>query len=193
MIMFLQKSLIIFLGSILIAIGINFFIVPYHLLDGGAIGISLIIHYLFNVKVGIAIICVSLPIFLIAWMNYRTFFYNGIHGLLFSSVIIDFFYPLHIAGQKLITNELAGAISGGIFVGLGIGLMLRSDITIGGTDLLAQMISKMLRINPGLGILSIDILVVVLGSLLVDSVSLLYSCITVVSVGITTTLLAKKY
>ncbi|ALC88139.1 hypothetical protein AM499_07980 [Bacillus sp. FJAT-22090] len=193
MIMFLQKSLIIFLGSILIAIGINFFIVPYHLLDGGAIGISLIIHYLFNVKVGIAIICVSLPIFLIAWMNYRTFFYNGIHGLLFSSVIIDFFYPLHIAGQKLITNELAGAISGGIFVGLGIGLMLRSDITIGGTDLLAQMISKMLRINPGLGILSIDILVVVMGSLLVDSVSLLYSCITVVSVGITTTLLAKKY
>lgn len=193
MIMFLQKSLIIFLGSILIAIGINFFIVPYHLLDGGAIGISLIIHYLFNVKVGIAIICVSLPIFLIAWMNYRTFFYNGIHGLLFSSVIIDFLYPLHIAGQKLITNELAGAISGGIFVGLGIGLMLRSDITIGGTDLLAQMISKMLRINPGLGILSIDILVVVLGSLLVDSVSLLYSCITVVSVGITTTLLAKKY
>ncbi|MDF2067079.1 YitT family protein [Bacillus sp. Cr_A10] len=191
--MFLQKSLIIFLGSILIAIGINFFIVPYHLLDGGAIGISLIIHYLFNVKVGIAIICVSLPIFLIAWMNYRTFFYNGIHGLLFSSVIIDFFYPLHIAGQKLITNELAGAISGGIFVGLGIGLMLRSDITIGGTDLLAQMISKMLRINPGLGILSIDILVVVMGSLLVDSVSLLYSCITVVSVGITTTLLAKKY
>ena len=126
-------------------------------------------------------------------MNYRTFFYNGIHGLLFSSVIIDFFYPLHIAGQKLITNELAGAISGGIFVGLGIGLMLRSDITIGGTDLLAQMISKMLRINPGLGILSIDILVVVMGSLLVDSVSLLYSCITVVSVGITTTLLAKKY
>ncbi|MEI4768305.1 YitT family protein [Psychrobacillus sp. FJAT-51614] len=191
--MFLQKSLIIFIGSILIAIGINFFIVPYHLLDGGAIGISLIIHYLFNVKVGIAIICVSLPIFLIAWMNYRTFFYNGIHGLLFSSVIIDFLYPLHIAGQKLITNELAGAISGGIFVGLGIGLMLRSDITIGGTDLLAQMISKVLHINPGLGILSIDILVVVFGSLLVDSVSLLYSCITVLSVGITTTLLAKKY
>lgn len=191
--MFFYKTLIILLGSILIAIGINFFIVPFHLLDGGAIGIGLIIHYVFKVKVGIAIISVSIPIFILAWMNYRTFFYNGIHGILISSVIIDFLYPLHIAGQKIITNELIGAVSGGIFIGLGIGFMLRSDITIGGTDLLAQMISKLLHINPGLGIFTIDILVVIVGSIIVDSVSLVYSCITVISVGITTTSLAKKY
>lgn len=72
--MFLKKSLIILVGSILIGIGINFFIVPFHLLDGGAIGISLILHYLFGIRVGIAIIFISLPIFFMAWMNYRAFF-----------------------------------------------------------------------------------------------------------------------
>lgn len=190
---FLKKSLIIFLGSILLAIGINFFLVPFHLLDGGGIGIGLILHYLFQVKVGLAFIWISLPIFLFAWGHYRSFFYNGIHGLLFSSVVIDFLYPLHIAGEKLIPNATIGAICGGVFVGLGIGVMLRFDTTIGGTDLLAQMVSKLLNVNPGLCILTFDIIVVSVGSYLVDSVSLFYSSLTVISVGITTTILAKKH
>lgn len=190
--MFLKKSLIILVGSILIAVGINFFIVPFHLLDGGAIGISLILHYLFDIRVGVAIIFISIPIFFLAWVNYRTYFYNGIHGLLFSSLIIDFLYPLHIAGEKLITNWIMGAICGGVFVGWGIGIMLRSEITIGGTDLLAQMMSKFFGINPGLCILSFDVLIVTTGSLLLETVSLFYSGVTVLTVGITTSLLVRK-
>ncbi|WP_313890861.1 YitT family protein [Psychrobacillus sp.] len=189
---FLYKSLIILLGSVLVSIGINFFLVPFHLLDGGGIGIGLIIHYLLDVKVGLAIMCISLPIFLVAWVYYRTYFYNGIHGLLFSSVVIDFLYPLHIAGEKFIANEMLGAVCGGIFVGMGVGLMLKFDTSIGGTDLLAQMIAKFLRINPGLSILSFDFLVVIAGSIVVDSVSLLHSCLTVISVGVTTTLILRK-
>ena len=106
---FFHKTLIILVGSVLVGIGINFFLVPFHLLDGGGIGIGLIMHYLWNIKVGIAIMCISLPIFLIAWMHYRSYFYNGIHGLLFSSVVIDFLYPLHTAGEKMIANGIIGA------------------------------------------------------------------------------------
>lgn len=190
---FIHKSLVIIMGSILIAIGINLFLVPFHLLDGGGIGLGLIIHYLLDMKVGLAILCISTPIFLLAWVYFRSFFYNGIHGLLFSSVIIDFLYPLHIIGEKFITSEMVGALGGGILIGLGVGSMLRSKITVGGTDLLAQMIAKPLDINPGLCILSIDVLVVSLGSVLVESVSLLYSCITVLSVGITTSLIVRKH
>lgn len=109
-----------------------------------------------------------------------------------SSVIIDFLYPLHIAGEKLITNWMVGAVCGGVLVGWGIGLMLRSEITIGGTDLLAQMISKLTRVNPGLWILSFDVLIVTTGSLLLETVSLLYSGVTVLAVGITTSLLVRK-
>ncbi|MFJ5769683.1 YitT family protein [Psychrobacillus sp. NPDC093180] len=190
---FIHKSLVIIMGSILIAIGINLFLVPFHLLDGGGIGLGLIIHYLLDMKVGLAILCISTPIFLLAWVYFRSFFYNGIHGLLFSSVIIDFLYPLHIIGEKFITSEMVGALGGGILIGLGVGSMLRFKITVGGTDLLAQMMAKPLDINPGLCILSIDVLVVSLGSILVESVSLLFSCITVLSVGITTSLIVRKH
>jgi len=189
----IHKLLVILIGSVLIGIGINLFLVPFHLLDGGGIGLGLIIHYLLDMKVGLAILCISTPIFLLAWVYYRPFFYNSIHGLLFSSVIIDFLYPLHIVGEKFIDSVLVGALCGGILIGVGIGIMLRSKITVGGTDLLAQMIAKLLRVNPGLCILSIDILVVSLGSILVESVSLVYSWITVISVGITTSLIVKKH
>ena len=191
--MYFKKSLIIVFGSILVAIGINFFLVPFHLLDGGGIGLGLIIHYLFDVKVGLAIIGISVPIFLVAWVNYRSFFYNGIHGLLISSLIIDFLYPLHRLGEKIVPNGVIGALCGGILVGLGIGLMLQWDTTICGTDLLAQIVSKLVKVNAGISIFLLDLFVVLLGSIFVDSVSIFYSSLTVLTVGITTSFMVRKH
>lgn len=69
----LQKALTLFIGSLLVAIGVNLFLVPFGLLDGGAIGISLIIHYAMGVKVGLTFLIVSIPIFMLAWKYYRSF------------------------------------------------------------------------------------------------------------------------
>ncbi|RKJ17248.1 hypothetical protein D7X33_46885, partial [Butyricicoccus sp. 1XD8-22] len=60
------KGLVIIIGSILISLGINLFLVPYEILDGGIIGIGLILNYLWNLKPGLMIICLSIPIFMIA-------------------------------------------------------------------------------------------------------------------------------
>jgi uncharacterized membrane-anchored protein YitT (DUF2179 family) len=188
----LQKALTIFIGSILVAIGVNAFLVPFELLDGGAIGISLIIHYAMGVKVGLTFLIVGIPIFILAWKYYRSFFYNGIHGMLLSSLIIDLLYPLNIIGKELVIAPLISAICGGIFIGVGVGIMLRLDISIGGTDLLAQMIAKKLAINPGVMIFCIDILIVTMGSLLIPSVHLVLSFTTVFIVGITTSLIVSK-
>ena len=175
----LQKALTIFIGSLFVAIGVNVFLVPFGLLDGGAIGISLIIHYAMGVKVGLTFLIVSIPIFMLAWKYYRSFFYNGIHGMLLSSLIMDLLYPLNMIGRELITDPLLSAICGGIFIGVGVGIMLRLDISIGGTDLLGQMIARKLSINPGVMIFCIDILIVTMGSLLIPSVHLVLSFTTV--------------
>ena len=188
----LQKALTLFIGSLFVAIGVNVFLVPFGLLDGGAIGISLIIHYALGIKVGLTFLIVSIPIFLLAWKYYRSFFYNGIHGMLLSSLIMDLLYPLNMIGRELITNPLLSAICGGIFIGIGVGIMLRLDISIGGTDLLAQMIARRLSINPGVMIFCIDILIVTMGSLLISSVHLVLSFTTVFIVGITTSLIVSK-
>jgi len=187
----LQKALTIFIGSFLVAIGVNAFLVPFGLLDGGALGISLILHYAVGVKVGLTFLIVSIPIFMLAWKYYRSFFYNGIHGMLLSSLFIDLLYPLNMIGSELVTDPLLCSICGGIFIGVGVGIMLRLDISIGGTDLLAQMIARKLVINPGVMILSIDILIVTMGSLLIPAIHLVLSFTTVFIVGITTSLIVS--
>ena len=187
----LQKALTMFIGSILVAIGVNAFLVPFELLDGGAIGISLIVHYAMGVKVGLTFLIVGIPIFMLAWKYFRSFFYNGIHGMLLSSLIIDLLYPLNVIGRELAIHPLMSAIYGGIFIGIGVGIMLRLDISIGGTDLLAQMIARKQGINPGFVIFCIDVLIITMGSLLIPSVNLVLSFTTVSIVGLTTSLIVS--
>ena len=126
----IQKGLAITIGSFILAVGINMFLTPYEILDGGIIGLSLILHYLFRLKIGLMIILLSLPIFILAWFKYRDYFYNSLHGLLVSSFTIDLLKPLRYIIEM---DALFGAIIGGLLVGFGIGLMLRFETSTGGT------------------------------------------------------------
>ncbi|UGB32961.1 YitT family protein [Metabacillus sp. B2-18] len=180
---------IIVLGSLLLSIGINVFLTPYKVLDGGMIGIGLILHYLFHLKTGLMIIVFSTPIFLVAWIYYRKYFYNSLHGLLLSSFFIDLLKPLD---GIVHASPIVSSIIGGIFVGSGIGLMLRIGTSTGGTDLLAQFISDKSGVNVGILIFFIDMVVIMLGGLLISSETLILSCVTIVFVGLTTTIVSSK-
>jgi uncharacterized membrane-anchored protein YitT (DUF2179 family) len=184
----LKKIMTTIIGSIFLAIGINVFLVPHHLLDGGIIGIGLIVKYIWHVKVGLAIILLSIPLYIIAWFYYRPFFYNSLHGLLFSSLMIDMFSVLR---GVIMLDPIPSSIIGGVLVGLGIGMMLREETSTGGTDLLAQFIARMTNWNVGIIIFLIDALIITIGSFVIDSTSFLYSLIVVTVVGVVTTMLTQ--
>jgi len=186
---YVRIGVMIILGSILLSIGINLFLTPYKVLDGGIIGIGLILHYLLGLKAGLMVIFLSIPVFLIAWIYYRQYFYNSLHGMLVSSFFIDLLKPLsgviHLA-------PYTSSLIGGIFVGLGIGLMLRIGTSTGGTDLLAQFLFEKTGINVGILIFLIDSIVILLGGLLISGDTFLLSCITILAVGLTTTFISTK-
>lgn len=188
---FFEKALAIFVGSFLIAVGINAFLVPYKLLEGGAVGISLIFHYLMDAKVGFTFLLISIPIFIGAWFYYRSFFYNSIHGMLVSSIFIDILYPLHLIGNHLYVSPVVSAALGGVFIGSGVGIMFRRDISMGGIDLLTQMLSKKLHQNPGIINFCFDIAIVTVGSFLIPSSRILLSYTTVFFVALSTSLIVS--
>ncbi|MDM5335210.1 YitT family protein [Ureibacillus composti] len=188
----IKKGLSIILGSFFVAIGVNVFITPYQILDGGVIGLALILHYLYHWQIGLMLILLSIPIFMIAWFKYRSFFYNSLHGLLISSFIIDLLKPLETSLQMFQIDGVVSAILGGFFVGLGIGIMLRHDTSTGGTDLLAQFISDKTKVNVGIIIFFIDSAVVTLGGILLSTSTLLLSIITILVVGFTTSVVTIK-
>jgi uncharacterized membrane-anchored protein YitT (DUF2179 family) len=180
----MKKWVSILIGSIFIGVGINGLLAPHHLLDGGIIGISLIANYTWGLQPGLVIILLSLPLYGLAWFYHRSYFYNSLHGMLISSFCIDAFAPIrHWTHPPL----LLCALIGGFFVGIGIGIMLQQETSTGGTDLLAQMISKLTNLNVGIIIFMIDGVVILCGGFVLGSEAFLYSLITIVAVGITTT------
>ncbi|MBA2875520.1 YitT family protein [Thermaerobacillus caldiproteolyticus] len=183
-----KKMVAIGVGSVLLAIGINVFLVPHHLLDGGIIGIGLIAKYIWQVKVGLTTMLVSVPLYIIAWFYYRPFFYNSLHGLLFSSLMID---VCSVLRGTVSVDPMISSIIGGIFVGTGIGMMLREETSTGGTDLLAQFIARITNWNVGIIIFIMDALIITVGSFLIGSTSFLHSFIVVTVVGIVTTILTE--
>jgi uncharacterized membrane-anchored protein YitT (DUF2179 family) len=176
----LKKILIIGFASILIGIGINVFIIPLHLLNGGVIGISLLLKYLLGFKLGITIFCINAPIYLIALKFDQTFFINGVIGLIITSIVIDLLLPLSGIIQLPI---LISASIGGLFIGFGVGIMLRNHTSPGGIDLLSLLMSKWFSINPGIFILFVDTLIIISGLLILKDIRLIYSLLTVAIVG----------
>ena len=173
----------------LLGIGVNGFLVPHHLLDGGMIGIGLIMHYFYGWPTGLTMIVLSIPLYLLAWILERKYFFHSLHGLLASSFFIDLFSPVE---RGLHLGILPSAILGGILVGCGIGLMLRYETSTGGMDLLAQLIHKFSSINVGILIFMIDGLVVLTGIKVIGMEKFLYSLLTISCVGLMTSLCVIK-
>lgn len=188
-----QKVMAIVVGSLFLSIGINFFLVPFELLDGGIIGIGLIINYLVGLKAGLAIIFLSIPVFILAWIYNRVYFFNSLHGMLFSSFTIDLLFPYHEKFTSYVEfTPIVSSIMGGIFVGIGIGIMLRFETSTGGTDLIAQFLSEKIHINVGVMIFIIDAIVIGAGGLLLSRDTFFLSALTITFVGLATSLCTLK-
>lgn len=170
----------------MLGIGINGFLVPYHLIDGGIIGVALIFHYYFNVPAGLFMVILSIPLCIYTLLREQTYFYNSLFGLIIAAVFIDLLEPLN---SQLHLPILGSALLGGIFIGLGTGLMLRYKTSTGGTDLLAQFISNASTLNIGIVIFIIDGLIVTAGLSILGFVTFIFSCITILTVGIMSSLI----
>ncbi|MGG2198182.1 MULTISPECIES: YitT family protein [Paenibacillus] len=188
-----QKISALLFGSVLISIGINFFLMPFMVLDGGLIGIALIINYLSGAKVGVVMFMCSIPIFVLAWFYYREIFYTSLYGLLVSSIFIDLLAPLHYHFLYYIKlTSFSSSVIGGFIVGTGIGIMLRNGISTGGTDLLAQYFSKLVSLNVGVLIFIVDGLIICLGGLLLSAETFLLSILTITAGGVATSFCTLK-
>lgn len=167
------------LGSLLLGIGINGFLVPHHLLDGGIIGLALILHYYFDFQAGLWSALLSVPLILYAWLKDRPQFHGSVYGMILTAIFIDILAPFQFA-----LPIWASAILGGAICGIGVGVMLRYKTSTGGTDLIAYFIAQKTPINIGLIIALMDIFIVILGYQTLGLQSVMFSSITILTAGV---------
>jgi uncharacterized membrane-anchored protein YitT (DUF2179 family) len=184
----LKKLAVIGFGSTMIGIGVNGFILPFHLMNGGMFGISLMLNYIWGVNIGLMFILLNIPVYLFALKSDPMYFFYGVIGAFTSGVMIELLLPLKDAFHLPIISSV---IIGGSIVGIGVGVMLRNQISPGGMDLLALLLAKWSSINVGVIAFSIDIVIIISGLLFLQEPRLLYSLFIVSIVGLLATIITS--
>lgn len=180
----LKKLAVIGFGSTMIGIGVNGFILPFHLINGGMFGISLVFNYLWHFSIGLTFVFLNIPVYLLAYKSDHNYFLYGLIGAVFSGFMIEILMPLKDVFHLPIISSV---IIGGIIVGIGVGTMLRNQISPGGMDLLALLLAKWTKINVGIIAYAIDTVIIMSSLLLLQEPRLLYSLLIVSIVGLLAT------
>ncbi|MEH7076783.1 YitT family protein [Neobacillus drentensis] len=184
----LKKLAIIGFGSTMIGIGINGFILPLHLINGGFLGISLILKYLLGFKAGITFIILNIPVYMFAFKSDPVYFFNGVLGAICSGLMIELLMPLNGMFQLPIMSSV---VVGAVIIGSGVGVMLRNHISPGGMDLLALILAKWSKVNVGIIMFAMDAVIIITGLFLLQDVKLFYSLIIVAIVGLLASLITS--
>lgn len=132
----------------------------------------------------------SIPLGIYAWFRERPYFYNSFFGLITASAFIDWLAPIR---TQFSLSIFPSVLLGGIFIGTGVGVMLRYKTSTGGSDLLAQFISNAFSINIGLIILVIDAVITAAAFKTLGVQVFLFSCLTITIIGVITSLIATSF
>lgn len=176
------------IGSILLGLGINGFLVPHQLLDGGIIGLALILHYYFDFNTGLWSALLSIPLIIYAWFNDKKQFHGSVYGMIATAIFIDLLEPFQFTLPIWLSSILGGAICG-----IGVGIMLRYKTSTAGTDLIAYFIAKATPLNIGFLIAIMDGLIVLIGYQTLGFQSLVFSSITILVAGILCSLCYARF
>lgn len=165
---FIKKIIFITLGSFITATGINLFIIPSKLLSGGLSGISIIIHYLFNISVGIILLLLNIPLFILSALKInKKFTILTIIGTVSLSTCLIMTTPfVHIISPVEETDKLLYCIYGGVLTGIGIGIVFANDGSTGGIDIISTLVKIKYNIDIGMGSFIINSIIIAIGSVL---------------------------
>ena len=144
---FTKNFILIVLGAYLISLSINMFLLPHKMTTGGASGIATILYYLSNIPMGITILAINLPLFVIAIVKLGKKF---VIKTIFSTVLLSVFLELFKYDQVMQTTQidlLMSCIFGGIISGIGLSLTFKAGASSGGSDLLANIIYKLTKVQ----------------------------------------------
>ena len=180
---FLIEVLGTIVGSFVMAISVAFFLLPNELSSGGFSGIATIFYYRLKIPMGITIASLNIPLFLMAGYKLgKKFFVKSLIGTISLSGFIDL-----LDKYQVITNDkMLAAIYGGILTGIGTAIILKSNSSTGGSDLVTYIIKKYnTKIELGHVITIIDAIIVILNVIFLKKIEVgLYSAITIYLMGL---------
>ncbi|MCA1038419.1 YitT family protein [Bacillus infantis] len=142
----IQRMVFITLGALLMATGLEIFLIPNQVIDGGITGISIMLSHITGIKLGLFLFVLNLPFIYLGYKQMgKTFSLSAIYGIIMLSLFASFFHPI----PPFTEDILLATIFGGIFLGIGVGLVIRNGGALDGTEVLSIVISKRVPFSVG--------------------------------------------
>lgn len=170
-----KTYIILFIGSILAAFGLEEFIIPNHFIDGGVVGVAIVLNHLLPLSFAVYIVILNLPFLYLGYryigksFAFATFF--SVSSLAYWTTV---FRPLQNATQDL----FLAAIFGGIMIGIGVGLIIRYGGSLDGSEIVAIIWSKKSSFSVGEIIMFMNVFIFAGAGLVFGWDNAMYSVVT---------------
>ncbi|MDD3238450.1 MAG: YitT family protein [Candidatus Gastranaerophilales bacterium] len=170
----IRKFIFLTLGAIIAAFALEGFLVPNRIIDGGVVGISIMCHTLTSKPLGLFIFCLNLPFLFLA---YKKFGKRFVLSTLYSVSVLSIFVTVFKTTQ--VTNDFTlAAVFGGVILGLGVGLILRNEGSLDGTEIVSIRLAKKIGFSVGEIIMFFNVFIFLAAGFLYGWSQAMYSILT---------------
>lgn len=173
----IRRFVLIIIGAALAGYALDAVLIPNSIIDGGVTGISIMGNHLFGIPLGVLLFVLNLPFVYLGYKqvgkSFAVYSIVGIAALSISTSVMGNIGP--ILTQK---DELLVVLSGGVMLGVGVGIVLRNGGALDGTDVLAVLISSKVPFSVGDIILFINAFIFTGAGFIFGLESALYSATT---------------
>jgi len=179
-----QEFLFIAIGSAMAGFAIAAFTMPAKIASGGVNGIATMLYHTFGFEPGLSMLCMNVPLFIAGLRIFGPAY--GVKSLL-GMVLLSLSVSVvgRIVGYEGIMpytdsiDVMLSALFGGLFLGAGIGLVMKGGANTGGTDIVAQIVSRYTPLPLGTSILLVDALIIVTSAFIFGIERAMFAIITV--------------
>lgn len=147
---------LITLGAFIMAIGLEKVLIPNHLIDGGVTGIAMMASHLTSASLGLFLFLFNLPFLYLGYKQIgKSFAISVAYGIIILSITTSLFPH----GQAFTNDTLLATVLGGIMLGIGVGVTIRSGGCLDGSETLAILFNKKLPFSVGQIILFLNLFI----------------------------------
>ena len=150
------RTIMVAIGAIIMALGLELFLVPNHIMDGGIVGVSIIASHLLSLPLGIFIFVLNLPFIFLGYKQIgKTFALSTGLGITVLSVTTILLHNL----KPFTTDTLLATVFGGMILGIGVGIVIRYGGSLDGTEILAILFNRKSPFSVGEIIMFFNLLI----------------------------------
>ena len=138
--------LLITVGATLAAIALEIFLVPNNIIDGGIIGISIMVSYITKIKLSVLTFVLNIPFLILGYKQLgKSFLIKAAYAMIVLSLLLEELKPV----PELTNDVLLATVFGGLLLGIGVGFVIKFGACLDGTEVVAILINKKTSFSVG--------------------------------------------